>query len=311
MPTPTIGQMLSASYNLVIAEKKKPANQWAESALMRELERQGAIKHESLGPMIEAPLDYQRNQGGAFLATELQPTAMTATEVIQAASFTPAELSVPIVWSKRTEALNPSVNQKVPIVRSLLDNADQTHDDLIEQALFATSTNGFLGLITHCPTTGQSSDGGIDSSMNAFWRSQNSTYVDDTDIEAAFTTVYNACTKGSGSNTMPTLMASDGPTQALFEGTQQAQQRWVDSQDLKAGFKTLGFKTCRYVFSPYGTTTVYFLTPKVFNLVVSKEFFKQMDPDAPIQNAQGYVKKMYSALQTVVTNRSRIGCAHT
>jgi hypothetical protein len=289
---------------------RKPANQWAESAFLRELERQGGLIKKSLGATIEAPLDYQRNQNAGFLASDMQATSLTKTDVLSAASYSIAELSAPIVWSKKDEVQNPSENQKIALVKSLLENGIESHDDLIEQYIFQTSTNGFLGLLTHCPTNGQGSDGGIDSATNAFWRSQQATYVDDTDIEAAFTTVWNACAKGSGAKLVPTLMVSDGPTQALFEGTQQANQRYVDSQELKAGFKILGFKTSRYVFSQYASTSVFFLNPKNFQLVGSKEYFRDRGDTQEIPNANGFVTKIYSALQTVTNNRSRIGCAH-
>lgn len=307
----TIGQIVAVSYPAVLAEMRKAANQWVESAFLRELERQGAVIRKSLGTTIEAPLDYQRNPGAAFLVTDLAPTSMNKTEVLTAASYDIAEISVPIVWSKKDEVQNPSENQKIALVKALLENGINSHDDLIEQYLFATSTNGFLGLDTHITDAGTGSDGGIDSTVNTWWRNQQATYVDDTDIEAAFTTVWNAAAKGSGSSLLPTLMVSDGATQALFEGTQQANQRYIDTQELKAGFKILGFKTARYVFSQYADTDVNFLNPKNFQIVASKEYFRDRGDTQEIPNANGFVTKIYSALQTVTNNRSRLGVAHT
>lgn len=307
----SISQIVAVSYPAVLAEMRKAANQWAESAFLRELERQGAIERKSLGATIEAPLDYQRNPGTTFLATELQATSLTKTEVVTSASYAVAEVTVPIVWSKRDEALNPSENQKIALVKSLLENGIESHDDIIEQQVFAVSTSGFLGLETHVTAAGTGSDGGIDSSVNTFWRNQTATYVDDTDIESAYTTVWNQCAKGSGAKLMPTLMVADAPTQSLFEGTQQANQRYVDSQELKAGFKILGFKTSRFVFSQYSGNSgaTYFLNPKNFNLVVSKEYFRDRGDTQEIPNANGFVTKIYSALQTVTNNRSRLGIA--
>lgn len=306
----TIGQIVAVSYPAVLAEMRKAANQWAESAFLRELERQGAVTRKSLGATIEAPLDYQANPGAAFLASDLQPTSMSKTEVLTAASYDIAELSVPIVWSKKDEVQNPSENQKIALVKSLLENGINSHDDFIERYLFQTSTNGFLGLGTHVTNAGTGVDGGIDSTTNTWWRNQTQTYVDDTDIEAAFTTVWNAAAKGSGSSLLPTLMVSDGATQAIFEGTQQANQRYVDSQELKAGFKILAFKTARYVFSQYGTSSVFFLNPKNFQVVASKEYFRDRGDTQEIPNANGFVTKIYSALQTITNNRSRLGLAH-
>lgn len=305
-----ISQIVAASYPKVLAEMRKAANQWSESAFMRALEKHGGIKYEDLGPTIEAPLDYQRNPGTAFLSTELQEVSMSKTEVVTAASYVPAELSVPILWSRRDEALNPSSNQKIALVKTLLENAINSHDDIIEQSLFLTSTSGFLGLLTHVPTNGQGSDGGIDAATYLFWRNQQATYTDDTDIEASFTTVFNACAKGSGAKLLPTIMVSDGATNALFEGTQQSLQRWSNTDEAKAGFKSLKFKNADYVFSQYGTTTVYFLNPKNFQLVVSKGNFRDRGDTQELQNANGYVSKIYSALQTVTNNKSRLGCVH-
>jgi len=306
----TIGQGIAVSYPAVLNRMRKAANQWVQSSFLRELERQNAVERKSLGPTIEKTLDYQRNPGAAFLAYDLQPTSMSKTEVLTAASYEVAEISVPIVWSKKDEVTNPTENQKVKLIESLLTNAINSHDDLIEQYIFQTSTNGFLGLKTHVTDAGTGSDGGIDSSLETWWRNQQATYVDDTDIEAAFTTLWNACSKGSGSDLLPTLMVSDGATQALFEGTQQANQRWIDTQELKAGFKIIGFKTARYVFSQYADTDVNFLNAKNFNLVASKEYFRDRGDTQEIPNANGFVSKIYSALQTVTDNRSRLGVAH-
>lgn len=277
---------------------------------MREMDRQGMIEKKSLGATIECPLDYQRNPGTVIQATDLQGIALSKTEVLTTASFDIAEVSAPIVWSKKDEVQNPSENQKIALVKSLLENAIESHDDILEQSLFLTSTNGFLGLLSFMPTSGQGSPGGVDAATNTFWRNQATQYVDDTDIESAFTTVYNNCAKGSGSKLVPTLMVSNGATQAIFEGTQQANQRYVDSQDMKAGFKTLGFKTCRYVFSPYGTTSVFFANSKNLTLLGSKEYFRDLGEKESIPNAHGWVRKIYSAVQLVSNNKSRLGVAY-
>ncbi len=305
----SISQIVAASYPAVVAEARKPENQWAESALMRELERQGMIVKKSFGATIEATLDVRRNPGTQIQASELVPLSMTKTEVLSAASYDIAEVTAPIVWSKKDEVMNPSENQKVALVKSLLTNALDSHDDILEQYIFATSTNGFLGMLTHAPDNGQGTDGGIDSGTETVWRNQQATYVDDTDIEAAFTSVWNAAAKGSGSKLQPTLMFSDAATQAIFEGTQQALQRYQD-QDLKAGFKTLMFKTARYVFSQYGGTRVYFANPRSLQLLVSKEYWRDLGEAQELEAANGFGKKVYSAVQLITNNKSRLGVAH-
>ena len=309
----TIGQIAASSYPAVLAKKKQAANQWAESALLSEMEKQGMIDHISFGPTIEAPLDYQRNPGTVIQATELQQLSLTKTEVVTAASYSIAEVTVPITWSKKDEATNPSEKQKIAIVKQLLTNGIESHDDILEQSMFLLSTNGFLGLKTLVPFVNTApSLGGIDPSANSFWRAQTNTYVDDTDIEAGLTTSYNQQMKGTGSKLTPTLAVSDAATQALFEGTQQALQRY-ETQDLKAGFKTIFFKTCKWVFSQYAGNSgaVYQLNAKNFKLAVSKEYFRNMDEKQIIPDANGWNLKIYSAVQLVTDNRSRLSITGT
>jgi hypothetical protein len=305
-----VSQIISASYNAVVNEARSAANQWTESAYMRELERQGGIDRVDFGASIEATLDYQANPGTAFLSTSLQPTSTTETEVVTSAVYSVAELSVPVNWSKKTEAQNPSTNQKIALVKQLVTNGLNSHDNAIEQAFFTTSTNGFLGLLTFMTTAGTGSAGGIDAGTDTWWANKQATYVDDTDIESAMTSGWNSATKGSGSQLSPTIAVSDAATQAIFEGTQQANQRYVDTQELKAGFKILGFKTLRYVFSQFGTSSIFMSNPKNLSLKCSKAFFRDRGETQEFPNANGYTFKIYSALQFITNNRSRLAVVH-
>lgn len=304
---PDISQILSVSYPAVLAEMRKPQNQWSESAFMRELERQGAIKRISMGPTIEAPLDYQRNPGTDFLATDLTATSLSKVEVITAASYTPGQLSVPLVWSKGDEAKNASENQKVELVKSLLENAINSHDDAIEEALFTTSTDGFLGLQTIVPDSGQGTVGGINAATEAWWRNYSGTYLAaGTNIEASLTTAFNTTAKGSGSNLAPKLIVSGAAAQAIYEASLVTLQRFVDTSEADAGFKTLAFKTAKYVFSQYGGTRIYGLNPKSFRVTCSKEAFRKKGDTIEIPNANGFVVKLFSMLQTITDNKSRL-----
>ena len=268
--------------------------------------RKGAIKRKSLGPTIEHTLDYQRNPGADFLATDLQTTSLTKVEVLTAAEYTPGQLSVPIVWSKGDEAKNPTENQKVALVASLLDNAFESHDDLIEEALFATSTDGFLGLQTLVPDSGQGSPGGINAAVDAWWRNYSATYLDDgSDIRAAMTVAYNTAAKGTGGSA-PDIVVSDGDSQAIYEATLQEQQRYLDAKEANGGFKVLAFKTARYVFSQYANSRIYLLNSKFYGVQASKEAYQEKGETIEIPNANGFVCKLFSMLQATTNNKSRL-----
>ncbi len=302
----TIGQMAAVSYASVITDKnKKAANQWAESAYIRALDKLGAIERKNLGETIEAPLDYRRNPGAKFLANDLTPVSLAKTEVITAASYSIAQISVPVVWSKGDDAKNPSENQKINFVTQLLDNNIQSHDDLMEEALFTTSTDGFLGMATIIPTSGQGTVGGIDASTEVFWRNPADTYLaDGSDIESVLTELWNSATKGTG-GMAPKLLVSGAEANALFESTQVTQQRFM-GVELDAGFKTIAFKSAPYVFSQYGDDKIYGVNPRSFKVVVSKQYFRDKGETRELEEGNGFVFKIYSALQTITNNKSRL-----
>lgn len=302
-----ISQILAASYPAVLNEMRKPANQWAESAFMRELERRQAIKKVSMGPTLEHTLDYQRNPGTDFLATDLTTTSLAKVEVLTAAEYTPGQISVPVVWSKGDDAKNPSENQKVAFVKALLENGITSHDDAIEEGLFTTSTDGFLGLQTILPDAGEGTVGGIDASTDAWWANPNGEYsAAGADLVAALTTVWNSAAKGSG-GAAPDCIVTGQAAHAIYEGTQEDRIRYIDTKEADGGFKMLAFKSARMVFSQYGTTRFHGLNLKkgMFKLNVSKQYFRDKGETVEIPNANGFVCKIYSMLQFTTNNKSR------
>ena len=305
----SIEQMASVSYPAVLAEMRKAANQWTENAALREMERQGVIKRLSLGPTIEAPLDYRANPDTAVLASDQDEASLVKTEVVTAASYSVAQVSVPVVWTKGDDAKNPEENQKVALVKQLLENGINSHDDLIEQCIFVSSTAGgdeLNGLDTLVTAAGTGTVGGIDASVETWWKNYGDTYTDASDIEATFTTAFNKAAKGSGSTLAPKFMISGVVPHALYESGLQTLQRFTSSEEADAGFKVLAFKTARYIFSQYGGTKVYFLNPKNYNIVVSKQYFRDKGNTVEIPSQNAFVFKIYSALQAITNNRSRL-----
>jgi hypothetical protein len=288
---------------------RKAANQWVENAALREAERQGVIERVSLGPTIECPLDYRVNPDTAVLAGDQDEASLVKTDVLTSASYSVAQISVPVVWTKGDEAKNPTENQKIALVKQLLENGINSHDDLIEQLIFTSSTAGgdeFNGLNTIVDVAGTGTVGGIDASQEIWWKNYTDTYVDASDIEATFTTAFNKAMKGSGSALAPKFMISGVAPHVLYESGLQTLQRFIDKEEADGGFKVLAFKNARYVFSQYGGTKVYFLNPKNYNIVVSRQYFRDKGNTIEIPAQNAFVFKIYSALQAVTNNRSRL-----
>jgi hypothetical protein len=301
-----IGQIAAVSYADVLTDQRKAANQWGESAAMRLLESMGFIDRRNFGATIEAPLDYRRNPGATFLATDMQPVSLSKTEVFTAASFDIAELSVPVTWSKGDDVKNPTENQKIAFVKGLLENGIQSHDDLIEEALFASATEAFIGLPGIIPTTGQGVVGGIDAGTETMWRNPADTYLaDGSDMEAVLTSLWNTATKGTGSPFTPKVLLTGNEAISLFESTQTPMQRF-NGQDLKAGANSLWFKTAQFAFSQYGDDKVFGISPRVLKLAVSKGYFRDKGETKELEEPNAFGFKIYSALQMITNNKSRL-----
>jgi hypothetical protein len=305
----SIEQIAAVSYPAVLAEMRKPANQWVENTALRTLEKMGFIQYKALGENIEVPVDYRSNPDTAVLVSDQDAASLLKTEVLTSAVFDIAQVNVPVTWTKGDEAKNPSENQKIALVKALLENAINSHDDLLEQLIFTSSAVGGVevnGLNDLVPTSGQGTVGGIDAAAETWWRNQADTYVDGSDIEAGMTSVFNEASKGSGSQLQPKVLISGSTPHSLFESQLQALQRFGNGGDANAGFKNLKFKNADYVFSQFGGDNIYFLNPKNYNLVVSKQYFRDKGStyDVPGQNAFYFL--VYSALQFVVNNKSRL-----
>ena len=305
----TVEQISAVSYPAVLAEMRQAKNQWVQNSALNHLEKSGFIQHISFGENIECPLDYRANPDTAVLASDQDSAALLKTEVVTSAVYDIAQINVPVTWTRGDEAKNPSETQKINLVKTLLTNAIDSHDDLIETNIFVGSSAGGIetnGLDDLVPTTGQGTVGGIDASVETFWRNQADTFVDGSDIEVAMTELYNACAKGTG-GLAPTTLISGSATHALYEGQLQSLQRFVDASEADAGFKALAFKGAKYIFSHKGGTSVYFLNPKNYQLVVSKQYFRDKGTtyDVPGQNANYFL--VYSALQFVTNCKSRLG----
>ena len=306
----TISQIAAVAYPAVLAEMRKAANQWAENSALRELERQGCVQRINLGENIEVPLDYRANPDTAVLAADQDTASLIKTEVFTSAVYDVAQMNVPVTWTKGDDAKTPTENEKIVFVKGLLENAINSHDDLIETHIFTSSTVGGVeinGLNTLVPTSGQGTVGGIDAAAETFWRNQTETYTDGSDIEAAMTTLYNETMKGSGSTLGTKFILSGATPHALYESGLQALQRFNDTSEADGGFKVLAFKTARYTFSQEGGNSLYFLNPKSYNLVVSKQYFRDKGNTNEVQGQNAFYFLLYSALQTITNNKSRLG----
>ena len=270
----------------------------------------GFFQRMDFGPTVEVPIDYRSNPDTAVLVGDQDTASLVKTDVITAASYDIAQINVPVTWTKGDEAKNPTDTQKISLTRQLLENGINSHDDLLEQRVFTSSTAGGTevnGLLTLVDAGTNGTVGGINSSTETWWRSQYDTFIDGSDIEAAMTEMFDNCSKGSGETNQPSLLVSGVASHSLFETQLQSMQQFVNVEEANSGFKALAFKGAKYIFSHRGSAIIYFLNPKNYQLCVSNQYFRDKDETAKVNGENAYYFMIYSALQYVVTNRWRLG----
>src|SRR5262245_5113033 len=125
-------QLVATTYDNVVTERNRAADQWSDSSFLKYLESKGGVKRTPGGATLQPTLDYRANSLTDFLANDMTATGITKTDVITAASYPWATLVTPVNWSLTDEALNSEPNQKVDLVTSLVNNALASHDQAVE-----------------------------------------------------------------------------------------------------------------------------------------------------------------------------------
>lgn len=304
-------QLVATTYDDVIADKAKAADQWSDSSFLKYLEKIGGVKKTPGGATLQPTLDYRSNALTDFLATDVTATGVSKTDVITAASYGWATLVVPVNWSLTDEALNSEPNQKIDLVTGIVDNAIASHDQAVENGSFAATggTDGFNTLVDIFSKDGTGTVGTIISGTELWWKNKFKLVTAAT-LLADWTTLWNDIAKGSSGRT-PNVVVCSAATHGTFEGKLQPQQRYGKEDSVgRAGFKALQFKTSDVIFSMGLTTDSAFMfnTEDTKLYVVSSAWRERRNP-VEFTNAAMMNMKIFSVLQWATKCRSRGGVA--
>src|SRR4030095_7523315 len=255
-------------------------------------------------------LDYRMNSGTDFLATDVTATAISKTDVITAASYVWATLVVPVNWSLTDEALNSESNQKVDLAASITDNALSSHDQAIENGMFAATggTDGFNTLVDIYTKDGTGTVGTIVSGTELWWKSKFKLWADTT-ILADMMTGYLDASKGS-SGRQPNVVVTSATTFGILQGKLQPLQRYGKEDTTgRIGFRALQFVNADVVFSMGLTTDSMFMfnTADTKLFVVSSAWRERRQP-VEFTNQAMMNMKVFSVVQLATKNRSRGAC---
>lgn len=308
-------QLVASTYDDVVNERNKAADQWSDSSFLKALERLGGVKRVPGGATLQLTLDYRANSGADFLATDSTTTSTSKTEILTAASYSLIPLVVPVNWTFFDEAVNAEKNQKVELVSSLVDNALASHDQTLEDALFATTggTDGFNTIVDIFTEDGTGTVGTIVAGTETWWKNQFKDWGTDTGatLLADYTTLYNSCAKGSGGK-KPNVIVGSSTQHANFEAALTANQRFVSSDSASGGFTDLAFKNIPYLFtSEYTSDSSWMFNTKDTQLFVVMSAWRQRRKVIDHINAAMSNMKIFSVCQFATRNRSRGGVLFT
>src|SRR5574341_20563 len=306
-------QLVAATVDDVVNEKNKAADQWSDSSFLKTLEKLGGVKKTAGGATLQLTLDYKQNPAADFLLTDSTSTSTSKSEILTAAEYSFIPLVVPVNWSFFDEAVNSEKNQKVDLVTAIVDNALTSHDQAIEDALFAATggTDGFNTFLDIYTEDGTGTVGTIVSGTETWWKNQFKDWGTDTGatLLSDYTTLYNACAKGSGGR-KPNVIVGGATQHGLFEAALTANQRYVNvTGQASASFTELAFKNIPFVFSsevPANENAFMFNTNDTKLFVVMSAWRQRRKVQDHVNAAMSNMK-IFSVLQLATRNRSRGG----
>lgn len=306
-----VTQLVASTYDAVVNERNKAADQWSDTSALNHLEKIGGVKRVDGGPKITVTLDYRQNQGLDFLATDTTATSTTKTEVLTHAEYTPIPLVVPINWSLFDEAINSSKNAKVDLVASIVDNMITSHDQGIETAMFTTTggTDGFQTFVDVFTEDGTGTIGTIVSGTETWWKNQFQDWGTATGatLLAHYNTLYFACSKGSAGR-QPNVVLTSALLYGNFLAANQANQRFLETTG--GTLKYVKLQNADMVFSSAisgSTEDAFMFNTQDTGLYVIKGAWRQRREAVEFTNAAMVNQKLFTVCQIVTRNRSRGG----
>jgi hypothetical protein len=281
------------------------------NALLRQMKSRGNIKTESGGYELAFPLEYAENQTYQRYSG-YDTLNVQASDVISAARFDWAQIALHVTASGRELRMNNSREAMIKLVKARITNAKHTASNNLSIDLYSDGalTNQIGGLAHLVNSAGTGTVGGIDSSTYTFWQNQFHEFSGTPGTANIGTMMNQAWLETVFGNDKPDLIVFSHDYYSFYEGSLQANQRYMRADSAKLGFDELMYKSAPVIFddnSNFGTTAKvgYFLNTKYLYLIQHSEAqWTQDDEKKPI-NQDAVVVPLYWMGQMVCTNRSR------
>jgi hypothetical protein len=219
------------------------------------------------GERIVQPLNYAMvTASGWYTGADTLDT--TDNEVITAAEYTWKQLYAAIAITRADELKNSGDSRVINLVKSKVQIAEKTMGDKLATGLYSNGSDSesIVGLRDIVAT--DQTVGGISQTTYTWWAAQ----VDSTTTAltiAAMQARDNLCTVN---NDAPTVIATTRTLYNSFYGLLQPQQRFMDEETAKAGFKALMFNGKPVLPDSYCPAShMFFLNENYLHLYVHKD----------------------------------------
>lgn len=253
------------------------------NALYRMLGKGKKIRTESGGTTITIPLEYANN--ATYQRYSGLDTLNTAqSEVFSAAEYQWRQIAIHVVASGRELRINNGPERIFNLAKSRVRNAMHTFANNFSVDMYSdgTLTNQIGGLQALVSDTGLGTVGGIASDSWPFWQNKLQSAAaplqgggaitpSSTTIESLMLPLYMETTRGG--DHVDTIIASDD-YYAFFEASQISMKRYVDQDEVMAGFLAMRYKNAKVVFdgnSGCPAAHMYFLNTDHLELVVHED----------------------------------------
>lgn len=285
------------------------------NALYRMMGKGGKVRTESGGLSIAQPLEYANNSTYQRYSG-LDVLNIAQSEVLTAAEYQWRQIAIHVVASGRELRINNGPEQIIKLAKARVRNAQHSFANNFSFDMYSDGTlsNQIGGLQLLVSDAGTGTVGGIDSSAWNFWQNKVQSAAaplqgggaitpSATTIESLMLPLYIELTRGNDHTDL--IVASDD-YYTFFEQSQLSLKRYVDSDDVQAGFLSMRYKNAKVVFdgnSGMPAAHMYFLNTKYLELVAHSDAnLTVVDDQRPI-NQDGSVTPILWMGNMTVTNR--------
>jgi len=287
----------------------------ANNALLLHLSKRNNVDTFDGGVEItEQVLFSEVSATGWYSGSEVLDTS--STEVLTSANFAIKQHYSHITQSGLEEIQNSGESQMIKLIEAKIEAAMSTSKNAVSKALFFSNTEhsgkaigGLQHLVADAPTTG--TVGGIDAATNTWWRnvvidlSNESLNPGSTPEHMIRAINLGFLRTNRGSDMVDVIVAGDTYF-SYFEQALQPNQRFLNAEMAKVGFKAYEHKGAMVIHDPHcSATRMYGLNTKFVFFRPHKDRFFKIDDLKRSVNQDAWIYPIWFAGNLTISSRKR------